>query len=106
MEIRPYLDTLGLPGIIDLHVHFMPSQVLDKVWAFFDRVADSGAPAWPINYRAPEEERVRTLRDMGVKAFTTLNYAHRSGMAQWLNDYSAAFASSHADAIHSATFYP
>ncbi|WP_235009495.1 amidohydrolase family protein [Arthrobacter sp. SLBN-83] len=27
-------------------------------------------------------------------------------MAQWLNDYSAAFASSHADAIHSATFYP
>ncbi|UKA68553.1 amidohydrolase [Arthrobacter sp. FW306-05-C] len=106
MEIRPYLDSLGLPGIIDLHVHFMPSQVLEKVWAFFDRVADSGAPAWPITYRASEEERVRILRDMGVKAFTTLNYAHRPGMAQWLNDYSAAFALSHADAIHSATFYP
>ncbi|WP_286403755.1 amidohydrolase family protein [Pseudarthrobacter defluvii] len=106
MEIRPYLESLGLSGIIDLHVHFMPSQVLEKVWAFFDRVADSGAPAWPITYRTSEEERVRTLRGMGVKAFTTLNYAHRPGMAQWLNDYSAAFASSHPDAIHSATFYP
>jgi predicted TIM-barrel fold metal-dependent hydrolase len=105
-EVGPYLDSLGLPGIIDLHVHFMPSRVLEKVWAFFDRVADSGAPAWPIAYRDSEEERVRTLRDIGVKAFTTLNYAHRPGMAQWLNDYSAAFASRHADAIHSATFYP
>lgn len=105
-EVRPYLDSLGLPGIIDLHVHFMPARVLEKVWAFFDRVEDSGAPAWPINYRVSEGERVRTLRGMGVKAFTTLNYAHRPGMAQWLNDYSAAFASNHADAIHSATFYP
>ncbi|WP_336712392.1 amidohydrolase family protein [Arthrobacter sp. USHLN218] len=104
--IRTYLDSLGLPGIIDLHVHFMPQNVLDKVWAFFDRVAESGAPAWTINYREAEEERVRALRTMGVKAFTTLNYAHRPGMAAWLNDYSTAFASTHADAIHSATFYP
>lgn len=49
---------------------------------------------------------MRTLRDMGVKAFTTLDYAHRPGMAQWLNDYSTAFAATHVDAIHSATFYP
>jgi predicted TIM-barrel fold metal-dependent hydrolase len=104
--IRTYLDSLGLPGIIDLHVHFMPQNVLDKVWAFFDRVTESGAPAWTINYRETEEERVRALRTMGVKAFTTLNYAHRPGMAAWLNDYSTAFASTHADAIPSATFYP
>lgn len=105
-HIRTYLDSLGLPGMIDLHVHFMPHNVLEKVWQFFDHVADSGAPAWPIAYRSPEEERVRTLREAGVKAFPTLNYAHRPGMAQWLNDYSAAFAATHPDAIHSATFYP
>lgn len=105
-EIRTYLDSLGVPGIIDLHVHFMPRNVMEKVWAFFDGVADSGAPAWRIVYRNTEEERVRTLRNMGVKAFSTLNYAHRPGMAEWLNDYSTAFASVHCDAIHSATFYP
>jgi len=25
--------SLGLPGIIDVHTHFMPKRVLDKVWA-------------------------------------------------------------------------
>jgi predicted TIM-barrel fold metal-dependent hydrolase len=105
-EVKTYLTSLGLPGLIDLHVHFMPQRVLEKVWAFFDRVVESGAPAWPITYRDSEEDRVRTLRDLGVKAFTTLNYAHRPGMAAWLNAYSQDFASTHADAIHSATFYP
>ncbi|MBK5216447.1 MAG: amidohydrolase, partial [Propionibacteriales bacterium] len=27
---------LGLPGIFDVHVHFMPGPVQDKVWAYFD----------------------------------------------------------------------
>src|SRR5699024_8119699 len=61
---------------------------------------------WPVRYRQPEQERVRTLRQLGVRVYGTLNYAHRPGMAAWLNDYSADFAARHPDAIHSATFYP
>ncbi len=97
---------MGLPGIVDLHVHFMPDRVQQKVWSFFDSAVDRGAPAWPIHYRYPENDRVQILRALGVKAFTTLNYAHRAQMAQWLNDYSAEFAAAHHDVIHSATFYP
>jgi uncharacterized protein len=26
---------LGLPGLVDVHTHFMPPNVLTKVWAFF-----------------------------------------------------------------------
>ena len=26
-----YLQALGIPGLIDLHVHVMPQNVLDKV---------------------------------------------------------------------------
>ncbi|MEV4899811.1 amidohydrolase family protein [Citricoccus sp. NPDC055426] len=106
-EIRPYLESLGLPGVVDLHVHFMPQNMLDKVWAFFDRVGEQGTvPPWTITYRTDEQERVQALRQMGVRAFTTLNYAHRPGMAGWLNEYSARFAAAHPDAIHSGTFYP
>ncbi|QCU79180.1 amidohydrolase [Citricoccus sp. SGAir0253] len=105
-ELRPYLDALGLPGIVDLHVHFMPANVQEKVWAFFDAEAERGGPPWHIEYRHSEEYRVRVLRDLGVSAYGTLNYAHRPGMAAWLNDYSAAFAAEHPDAIHSATLYP
>jgi len=101
-----YVEALGLPGIIDLHVHFMPERVQQKVWAFFDRLPEMGEPAWPIAYRYSEARRVEILRSMGVKAFSALNYAHRPGMAEFLNQYSQQFAAKYDDAIHSATFFP
>ena len=104
--VPAWLRERGVPGIVDLHVHFMPDRVQQKVWGFFDRVAERGAPAWPIRYRGTDEERVAQLRAIGVSRFTTLSYAHRPGMAQWLNDYAAEFAAAHPEAIPSATFYP
>lgn len=104
--IPAYVEALGLPGIIDLHVHFMPERVQQKVWAFFDRLPEMGEPAWPIAYRYSEARRVEILRSMGVKAFSALNYAHRPGMAEFLNQYSQQFAAKYDDAIHSATFFP
>lgn len=105
-ELPGYIAALGLPGIIDLHVHFMPERVQQKVWRFFDRLPEMGEPAWPIFYRYSDEERVEILRNLGVRAFGALNYAHRPGMAQFLNDYSKQFAAQYSDAIHSATFFP
>lgn len=105
-EVRGYVAALGLDGLIDLHVHFMPDRVQQKVWGFFDRLPEMGEPAWPIHYRHSEAERVQMLRDIGVTAFSTLNYAHRPGMAEFLNEYSKTFAAQHDDAIHSATFFP
>lgn len=97
---------LGLPGIIDVHTHFMPQRVLDKVWAYFDSAGPLVGRPWPITYRADEGERLATLRSLGVLAFPSLNYAHKPGMAAWLNDWSADFAARVPEAIHSATFYP
>lgn len=105
-ELPTYLEALGLPGIIDLHVHFMPDRVQQKVWRFFDRLPKVGKAAWPIAYRYTDEQRVQILRELGVVAFSTLNYAHRQGMAQFLNEYSKQFAAEHKDAIHSATLFP
>lgn len=92
--------------IIDIHTHFMPQRVLDKVWAYFDGVGPLTGRPWPITYRDTEEDRLATLRGLGVRAFTSLNYAHRPDMAAWLNDWSTDFAAQHDDVIHSATFYP
>lgn len=82
--VPAWLRERGVPGIVDLHVHFMPNRVQQKVWDFFDRVGGSGAPEWPIRYRGTDEERVEQLRRIGVTPYTTLSYAHRPGMAQWL----------------------
>lgn len=105
-QIPAYLEALGLPGLADVHVHFMPQNVLDKVWDFFDHVQDHGEPAWPIAYRTTELERVRTLEGFGVLAYPSLNYAHRPGMAAWLNEYSLAFAGEYRKVVPSGTFYP
>lgn len=105
-EIREYVRGLGLDGVIDMHVHFMPDSVQQKVWTVFDRLPEMGEPAWPIHYRTDDDARLQTLRDMGISRFPTLNYAHRPNMAAWLNEYSAQMAAKNPDVIHSATFFP
>jgi uncharacterized protein len=97
---------LGLDGLIDVHTHFMPANVMAKVWAYFDRASEAGRAAWPIHYRLPEDERVGLLRAFGVRRFSALSYPHRPGMAAWLNDCGTAFARDVPDALHSATFFP
>jgi predicted TIM-barrel fold metal-dependent hydrolase len=97
---------LGLPGLIDVHTHFMPRQVMEKVWNYFDSAGPlTGAP-WPIAYRTEESDRLARLRAMGVRAFPALVYAHKPGMAAWLNAWAADFAGQHPDVLHTMTIYP
>jgi uncharacterized protein len=97
---------LGLPGLVDIHTHFMPPNVLAKVWAYFDQGRAADGHAWPIMYRQPEDERVAVLRAFGVRRFSALAYPHKPGMAAWLNAWAAEFAARTPDALHSATFFP
>ncbi|SUE28767.1 amidase [Nocardia farcinica] len=97
---------LGLPGIVDVHTHFMPEPVMRKVWAYFDAVGPLVGREWPITYRDEEQVRLKTLRDFGVRAFTSLVYPHKPEMAAWLNGWTAEFAARTPDCLHTATFYP
>ena len=96
----PAIQALGLPGIIDAHCHWFPENVLRKIWDYFDR------HYWAITYRQPPQERLHWLESNGFKRFTTLNYAHRPGMAAWLNDWTVEFCRSQPKAIPFGTFYP
>ena len=105
-DVPRYWRELGLPGLVDVHVHFLPERVQAKVWQYFaDAEARYGAP-WPVAYALPVEERLAVLGRLGVRAFPTLPYPHKSGMAAWLNDGAASFARAHPQVLHSATFYP
>ena len=35
VDVPRYLADLGLPGLVDVHVHFMPERVQAAVWAYF-----------------------------------------------------------------------
>ncbi len=105
-DVPAFWQGLGLPGLVDLHVHFMPKSVMDKVWAYFDAVGPLTGTTWPIAYRHDEAERLERLRTMGVLAFPSLVYPHRPQMAAWLNAWATDFAAGHPDVVHTATFYP
>lgn len=104
--VRRIWESLGLPGIIDVHTHFMPKNVMDKVWLYFDSAGPLVGREWPITYRADENDRLRTLRAFGVQAFTSLVYPHKPQMAVWLNQWAAQFAAATPDCLSTATFYP
>jgi hypothetical protein len=97
---------LGLPGLLDVHVHFMPKPVMDKVWAYFDSAGPLTGRPWPIAYRTEEADRLARLRALGVRAFPSLVYAHKPAMAAWLNAWAADFAGRHDDVLHTLTFFP
>ncbi|KUJ65093.1 amidohydrolase [Streptomyces albus subsp. albus] len=105
-EVIGFWAGLGLPGLIDVHTHFMPERVLRKVWAYFDSVGPLVGRPWPITYRLAEEERLAALRGFGVRAFTSMLYPHKPAMAGWLNSWAADFAARTPDCLHTATFFP
>jgi predicted TIM-barrel fold metal-dependent hydrolase len=105
-EVPAYWQRLGLPGMIDVHVHFMPKRVMNKVWAYFDAAGPLTGREWPIQYKWPEQQRLSHLRTMGVRAFPSLVYAHKPGMAAWLNEWAREFAAVHDDVLSTATIFP
>ena len=101
-----FADGLGLPGLFDVHTHFLPPRVMAKVREQFDTAGPLIGRPWPLEYRGTDDELVDTLRSSGVRRFSALAYAHRPGMAEFLNDWSAGFADRVPGCLHSATFYP
>lgn len=101
-EVPGFLTALGIPGIVDAHVHFLPDNVQEAVWQWFDRLT----PAWPVTYRSPTAERLAVLAQAGVRHHTALAYAHRPGMLRYLNDHTLGLAAEVPAVIPTFTTYP
>jgi hypothetical protein len=105
-DVPAWWQRLGLPGLIDIHTHFLPERMLRRVWAHFDEAGPLVGRPWPITYRTDQDSRLARLRVLGVRRFTALAYAHRPGMAADLNDFTLALAAVEPDCVPSATFFP
>lgn len=105
-DVPAWWERLGLPGLFDVHVHFLPPRMQAKVWHQFDSAGPLIGRPWPIAYRGSDEERVAQLRALGVRRFSALSYAHKPTMAEWLNDWAFDFADRVPECLRSATFFP
>ncbi len=105
-DVPAWWGALGLPGLFDVHVHFLPPPVMRKVREQFDTAGPLIGREWPLVYRGDDDERVEQLRALGVRRFSSLPYAHRPGIASYLNTWSAEFAAAVPECLSSATFFP
>ncbi|MEV0583261.1 amidohydrolase family protein [Nonomuraea sp. NPDC050310] len=105
-DVPAWWAALGLPGLIDLHTHFLPERMERRVWHHFRHGGPLMGDGWKITYEWPVADRVARLRELGVRTFTALPYAHRPGMAADLNAWTLDFARRTPGCLPSATFYP
>jgi uncharacterized protein len=105
-DVPAFWRALGVPGLADIHTHFMPPRMLRRVWDYFDQPGPLLGRSWPIRYKWGDAERVAHLRSMGVRMFSALAYAHRPDMAADLNAWTLEFAGATPGCLPSATFYP
>ncbi len=105
-DVPSWAADLGIPGLFDVHVHFLPPPVMRKVRAQFDGAGPLIGRAWPLAYRGDDDELVERLRGLGVRRFSALPYAHRPGIAEYLNDWAAEFARAVPECLSSATLFP
>jgi uncharacterized protein len=101
-DIPAFLAALGVPGIVDAHVHFLPDRLQEAVWRWFDRLT----PAWPVTYRSPARDRLAVLAAAGIRYHTALAYAHQPGMLRFLNDHTLGLAAAAPAVIPTFTIYP
>ncbi|MFH2092749.1 MAG: amidohydrolase family protein [Pseudomonadota bacterium] len=73
----------GLPTLIDAHVHIFPDTVFRAIWKWFDE------NAWPIRYQMSTRQIFTFLLSRKVKHIIALQYAHKPGIARYLNQYMA-----------------
>lgn len=105
-DVPAWWSALGLPGLIDIHTHFLPDAVMNAVWSYFDEARTHYGVAWPVHYRTSVADRLATLRELGVSTFTALVYPHKPGMAESLSVWARAFAAETPGCAASGTFFP
>ena len=71
----------SLPEIIDAHVHIFPDIFFSAVWRWFYKYG------WPIRYQLTTTELLTFLLSRGVGHIVAFQYAHKPGMASYLNSY-------------------
>jgi uncharacterized protein len=90
----------GLPEIIDSHVHLFPDGVFEAIWRWFDQ------HGWPIRYKLKTPAVIDFLASRGVSHIVALHYAHKPGLARFLNQYAAEIAREHPFVTAVATVLP
>jgi predicted TIM-barrel fold metal-dependent hydrolase len=91
---------VGLPPVVDAHVHLFPDGVFEAIWRWFELYG------WPIRYKLHTPEVLAFLLSRGVSRVVALAYSHKPGMARLLNAYMAEVMRAEPRVLGLATVLP
>jgi hypothetical protein len=92
---------VGLPPIVDGHVHIFPSNIFSAIWSWF------AENAWHIRYQMTSFEIFDFLLSHGIRHIIALQYAHKPGIARELNTYMSEKCREYSDQVTGmATVFP
>lgn len=92
---------IGLPEIVDAHVHIFPPDIFSAIWQWFDE------HAWHIRYQLTTSQLFDFLLTRGIHHIIALQYAHKPGIADKLNQYMASECQKYPNQITGmATIFP
>ncbi len=83
----------------DSHVHCFPPEVFEALWRWFR------AHAWEIEYPWYADDVLGFLEKQGVERAMVLNYAHKPGMADWLNQWTRALMQKYPQHLYFGAFH-
>ena len=85
---------------IDMHSHFFPPKIFKAIWNYFETYSQGVTESlWKINYKLSTEDLVEFLKSQNVEAFTTYNYAHKPGVAEYINEWVYNISQTYTSAI-------
>jgi uncharacterized protein len=73
----------GLPMVVDAHVHVFPRDIFSAIWQWFDE------NAWRIRYQLTTSQVFDFMLSHGITHVIALQYAHKPGISEELNQYMA-----------------
>jgi predicted TIM-barrel fold metal-dependent hydrolase len=92
---------------IDMHVHFFPPNLFNAIWTFFEKPDENGKPqGWNVRYKLPTRQLVQVLDEERVIGYTTFAYAHKKGVATYINDWLVKFSLNHKKALPFGCIWP
>src|ERR1039457_7581373 len=47
-DVPAFCQALGLPGLADIHTHFLPPRMLRRGWQYFDAAGPPVGGSWPV----------------------------------------------------------
>ncbi len=88
-------------NIIDFHVHLFPDKLFDAIWEYFRSVYN-----WHVIHKLYSKECIAHLNARNVSHIVYSNYAHKTGVAEGLNQWNKSILDQFPNLYCFAAFHP